>query len=84
MLKLFFLLQIAYWLHMFPELYFMKARKVRDSFRDQSSSVLGRGLEDISLITKMFHKPFISPMRFSRALNFLAAIFDCPSLYQIQ
>jgi len=27
MLKLFFLLQIAYWIHMFPELYFMKARK---------------------------------------------------------
>lgn len=27
LLKIFFLLQIAYWLHMFPELYFMKARK---------------------------------------------------------
>jgi len=27
MLKLFFLLQISYWIHMFPELYFMKARK---------------------------------------------------------
>jgi len=27
MLKLFFLLQISYWVHMFPELYFMKARK---------------------------------------------------------
>eukprot|EP00794_Sanderia_malayensis_P012156 gene12156-13410_t len=27
MLKLFFLLQISYWVHMFPELFFMKARK---------------------------------------------------------
>lgn len=27
LLKLFFMLQISYWLHMFPELYFMKARK---------------------------------------------------------
>ncbi|XP_065063105.1 translocating chain-associated membrane protein 1-like 1 [Rhopilema esculentum] len=27
MLKLFFMLQVAYWLHMFPELYFMKTRK---------------------------------------------------------
>lgn len=27
MVKLFFLLQISYWLHMFPELFFMKTRK---------------------------------------------------------
>ena len=31
-LKFYFILQIAYWVHCFPELYFLKAKKVRILF----------------------------------------------------
>ena len=46
-------------------------------------TIRSRGLEMLLSITKIFHNPFISSLRFSRAPDYLAAIFGGPSLYLI-
>ena len=52
-------------------------------FRDQSLLMPGKGLEDIFIDSKSFSYPFISSLRFARALDYLAVFSGSPALYQI-